>query len=198
MPNPDSNTSASGGYLRLSPSKTRTELEDIIQELIVGITGLAGALVRPAKPAISASQPAQNVDWAVFDISRRTSPNYAQLEHKSDDNGNGGGEGYSVLHLHEDFTVLVSFMGPGAENFAVSLRDGLHIKQNREALFLENIAFVEAGELVFVPEFIKTDWRARTDLSLSFRRGSGQNERKVAIKNIEKVQDCLGVCTISR
>lgn len=180
-----SNTSATSGYLRLTASPSRQEVEDVIQGMIVGITGLDGELVRPRNQPEPPMQPGNETDWAAYSIKRRGTHNFAQLEHC---------DGYSVLHAHEELAVLVSFMGQRAEDYATTLRDGLHVSQNREQLYRNYMALVEVGELTPVPEVISMGWRGRCDLPLTIRRGTKPGERQINIHNIAKAAPCLGGC----
>jgi hypothetical protein len=171
---------------------SRREIENLVHGLISGLTGIPGPLVRPRWQPDPPAQPENTVNWCAFGIMQRDMHNFPQLVH--DPSGDGRGE----LHAHETLRCLASFYGPDAEDNALALRNGLHIGQNREPLYLAGMAFVEAGPLLYLPEIKNTAWRARCDLPLVFRRGPAPKKRpaegSVPVLNILEAPACPGAC----
>lgn len=160
------NTSATGGYLQ--PTSTGpaqdAELEDQIQAAIVGITGLAGSLVRPRWQQNPPKQPAINVNWCAFGITRQRSDNFNAVRHIS------AGDGSDQSITHETIELLVSFYGPAGQANAAAFKDGLQIPQNMEVLQSQGMAFYEARDTIAAPELISAQWMRRFDVPFTLRR----------------------------
>ena len=171
------NTSATGGFLILSPVQGRTPVEDVLHDLIAGITGLAAELVRPRWQPDPPAQPKPEIDWCAFGITGRTPINLPEIIHSPDDGG------FDTIIDHEQLDVLASFYGPRAEDLARMLRTGLYVPQNRETLRPSHLAFLRAGNILFLPEVAQNNWLARADLPLVFGHA---NSRTLAIRNLEQ------------
>jgi hypothetical protein len=184
------NTSASGGYLAPVDLSTPVEdaaFEDQLQAMVVGITGLPGDMVVPryvqGKPP---KQPQLTENWAAVGIISRRALGYPAVIHHPGDLDLGNGQtshGYDEMQQHEEVQVLASFYGPVAAASALRFRDGLAIAQNREALFLNGIAFVDAGNVIAAPEPMANDqWRMRQDVMVTLRRAIS---RTYPVENLE-------------
>ncbi|SEI98906.1 hypothetical protein SAMN04244579_02716 [Azotobacter beijerinckii] len=171
------NTSATGGYL--SPAGTPTPadqaLEDILQPMLVGITGLHGAMVRPRWQPSPPKQPEPSVDWCAFGVMATRPDANPAIEH------DGSDDGEDRYQRHQEVTLLATFYGPNAQAYGQILSDGLYVPQNGEALHAQNMAFVEAGDLVAAPELINQQWVRRYDLRIRLRR---KIERTYPVLNI--------------
>ncbi|OVE94454.1 phage neck terminator protein [Allorhizobium ampelinum] len=171
------NTSATGGYL--APTSTQPAdddgLEDIIQAIVVGITGLDGTLVRPRWQPNPPKQPAQNANWCAIGVTRQQPDSYGAIVHS------GSGDGSDTLQRHEYLDVLASFYGPQGQAYAGLFRDGLFIAQNREAMRANGLALYEANEIIAAPTLVNTVWNRRYDLSFRLRR---QIDRTYDVLNI--------------
>lgn len=162
-----SNTSATGGYI--SPVAPSTALFDdaldaLLQQAVVGITGLAGSLVRPRWQPVVPKQPDPTVDWCAIGVTDDTPMDYPAETH------DGTGNGSDTQQQWEEFIVLASFYGPNNMANASQLRRGLYVAQNREALQLAGIDLVEAGKVVTAPDLVNQQWIKRRDITLRFRR----------------------------
>ena len=163
------NDSSTGGYL--TPSATPAPLQGdslnvFVQPIIVGITGLPGAMVRPAFQIEPPDAPDGGTAWAAFRYTGRKSDVYPYVGHNAD--------GSDTLRRHEEIDILVSFYDLGssglADQYAAMLRDGLSIPQNLEALKQNGMGFVSCGDLTTVPVILKQRWLYRVDLPFSIRR----------------------------
>lgn len=171
-------TSATGGYLIPEASPASIDdaaLEDLLQAAVAGITGIAGANVRPRYQASSPKMPAQGVDWVALEITVQKQDDNPHVQHMA------GGLGSDRLTRHEDLEVFASFYGNNAARNAGRLRDGFFINQNSELLNASNIAFVDAGDIQLASELVNQIWVRRNDLQLKFRR---KIVRDYAILNI--------------
>lgn len=172
------NNSASGGFLAPAASPAPLEgvaLQDFLQSVVVGVTGLAGANVRPRWQAEPPNLPAITTNWAAIGEQRRHKETFAAVLHDATD------AGQDLLVRHQELYILVSFYGPGADHYADVLADGLQIAQNRATLRAQAFDLVETGELTTVPELIKDRWYYRTDLPITFRR---RVERRYDVLNL--------------
>lgn len=161
------NDSSTGGYLSpgvASPPLEDLDLDAVLQPVVVGITGLPGAMVRPRWQPVVPKQPEPDVDWCaigVLDIRPEDTP---VLQHVP------GGEGTDEMVRHELLDVLASFYGPRAGRFASMLHDGLFVPQNREGLRAAGMALIYTGGITPAPELVNQQWVRRMDLTLTLRR----------------------------
>jgi hypothetical protein len=196
------NTSATGGFLRLSPvpgqkAPEQTDIEDVLQALIVGITGICGTLVRPRWQPSPPDEPGPQADWCAFGITRHDPHNFPVIRHHgavavgdslTDSDSNDEGDGYDEITDLETLTVLASFYGPRHMDLARTFRVGLHVPQNRKILLEHNMNFTRAGSIVPVPALIAMQWRARADLSLTFQL---MTSRTYAVLNLQQMDGTL-------
>jgi hypothetical protein len=176
-----SNTSATGGYLTpIADDLTDDGLDDLFAAAIVGVSGLAGDLVRPRWQPTAPRQPPADVNWCAVGVTDETPDATAYVEH--DPNGGPQGFGQDNLARNVDLTVLVTFYGPNAKSLANLVRDGFAIPQNRDALQESYISFVNADTIRAVPEQLNGQWIKRYDLPLHFQRTIN---RSYAIQTIE-------------
>lgn len=188
------NTSASGGYLapaQLSPPLEGDALDDEFQKAVVGITGIAGALVRPRWQAKPPKQPAADVDWCALGIATQSPDAGPHIQH------NGAGDGTDIFTRHESIRLLLTFYGPNAKRNAATMRDGIQMPQNMEQLALADIGLVGLGEIQAVPELVNQQWVKRYDLPMQFNR---QIVRVYGVQNIVEadpilISDTIGIIT---
>ena len=161
-------TSATGGYLVPAASPAPLEgqsLDQFLQQVVVGITGLPGNLVRPRWQQTTPNLPAKGTDWAALGITDRDPDTFAATVHTDDATG-----GYDTLYRHESLQVLTSFYGPNAGSYAGILSDGLQLPQNLEVLTTNKMGLVSTGSPRQVPELIKNQWVRRFDLQVIINR----------------------------
>jgi hypothetical protein len=177
--------SSTGGYL--SPAASPAPLEGgalniVIQQAIVGVTGLAGNYVRPSFQAEPPDSPDAGQAWCAFRYRTRPSDVFPAIVHQS------AGNGQDQLQRHEAIDVLATFYDQGttgqADANAALLRDGLAIAQNREALLSNGLVLVSVGELIAVPVLLKQRWMYRVDLPFVLRRVIA---RDYAVLNVESL-----------
>ena len=170
MTTPNPNSSEAIGYL--VPVSTPPD-EDIalavdLQRLVVGLTGLPGQLVRPRWQPVPPKQPEANVDWCGIGVLSQASDDNISLRHDGTANG---GLGSSTSFEYQTLEVMASFYGPGSGGHANALRAGLMIAQNREAMFLSDMALVGVPDKTArLPELVNDVWIDRIDLTFYVRR----------------------------
>ncbi|UCL89316.1 LIC_12616 family protein [Pseudomonas sp. HS-18] len=171
------NTSASGGYLTPAGTPTPADdaLEDILQPMVAGITGLPGKMVRPRWQPGNPKQPEPSVDWCAIGVMHTKQDANPAIEHDS------AGDGADQYQRHQDVILLATFYGPNAQAYGQLLSDGMYVPQNSEALRAQNLAFVEAGDLIAAPDLLNQQWVRRYDLRIRLRR---KIERTYPVLNI--------------
>ncbi|WP_043614279.1 hypothetical protein [Chromobacterium violaceum] len=166
-----SNDSTTGGYLSPAGSPAPiddTALEDILQQMVVGLTGLPGSLVRPMWQTVVPTVPEPTVNWCALGVTVTDGDANPVSTHDQDANSGQGGE---TLQRHETIELLCSFYGPHAQALATVLRDSLYLGQNNSAMQLYcGIGLKSADSVLGVPELINQQWQRRYDLKIRFRR----------------------------
>ena len=178
-----SNTSATGGYL--SPTTVQgaegTVLQRFLQQIVVNITGLDGAVVRPGGHAHRPQRPAASATWCAIGILRRQADTNPALVYSPGQSATIGELviGVSPLEVdglvqclirHETLEIAASFYGPDGAEFAAFLRDGLFIGQNREVMAAQQFGLLDIGDLVSAPDLTNEQWLPRFDLTFRLRR----------------------------
>lgn len=169
------NTSATGGYLTPTSSVALNDdaLDDFLQAVVVGVTGMPGATVRPRWQPEPPNLPQTSVgadgatvipDWAAIGIIDVEPDFNAAVMHQS------AGNGDDILLRQEILTLMTSFYGPNAGSNCALLRDGLQIAQNREVLQVAGYGVIETGNPRQVPVQIKDIWWRRVDMQVRIRR----------------------------
>lgn len=160
------NTSATGGYLAPggTPLPADVALEDILQPMVAGITGLAGQYVRPRWQPGNPRQPEPDIDWCAIGVTSTTNDANPAIEHI------GAGDGEDRYQRHQQVDLLATFYGPNAQGYGQRLSDGIYLPQNSEAIRPHGMAFVDASELIGVPELVNQQWVRRYDLRIRLRR----------------------------
>lgn len=178
------NTSATSGYLTptSAPVPEDDALDDVFQELIVGLTGLPPDLVRPRWQPVDRKMPDVDVNWCALGIVTDEPDSDPFMQHSP--------AGHDTLQRTETIRVLATFYGPNAKGYAKIARDGLHIAQNREQLEIALLAVITTDTIRAVPEQINNQWVRRYDLPLVFRRTV---QRTYAIENIVSMDVTLHV-----
>lgn len=153
------NTSATGGYLtQLSGPIEGTALTHFLHALLVGMTGYAPDLVRPAYQNVPPPTPNFDVNWLAYWLAER----------EPDDNPGVRFTGVdSRLTRYETWAVRCMFYGPNAHDAAARLRDGFGVSQNHEALFLQGLGYVRCSTITRVPELINARYLDRADITIT-------------------------------
>jgi len=164
-PNTNTNTSATGGYLAPAPSEPlpgNLTLEQFIQQVLVGVSGLPGDLVRERWQVDPPKQPDIFTNWLAF----------ALTEDDSDTNAfnSVNPDGSNIFMRMEALTVQCSFYGPQALHYGKLVRDGFQIGQNREALQLAKMDFAYTGKLTRAPDLVNERWVNRWEMTVNLRR----------------------------
>ncbi|MPV55858.1 hypothetical protein CFB46_12170 [Burkholderia sp. HI2761] len=161
------NDSSTGGYLAPAvdaPPAEDDALDDLVHDLIAGVTALPPDLVRPRWQQKVPKQPEPSVDWCAFGAQEQEPDAGPAIQH------DGTGDGHDTYIRHQDIDVMCTFYGPRAKGYAQRLADGLAIPQNREQLQLLDMAFVGVGAIRPVPDLVNQQWVRRYDMTVTLRR----------------------------
>jgi hypothetical protein len=176
------NDSSTGGFLTPTSTAPQTDdvLDDILQAIVVGITGLSGPLVRPRWQQNPPKEPEPGVNWIALGITNTRSDTFPTKTKYPD--------GSYQLKRNEYHTVLVSAYGPNSQQYLGYLRDGLFISQNLDSLRAVNANVTYVGDVKPLPEYVNTVWRRRYDLPIYISR---QVIREYAILDIASAKITL-------
>lgn len=161
------NDSSTGGYLAPAvdaPPAEDDALDNLVHDLIAGITALAPDLVRPRWQPKVPKQPEPSVNWCAFGLQEQEPDAGPAIQH------DGTGDGHDTYIRHQDIDVMCTFYGPLAKGYAQRLADGLAIPQNREQLQLQDMAFVGVGPIRAAPDLVNQQWVRRYDMTVTLRR----------------------------
>lgn len=159
------------------PSVTEGDaLEDLFQATLVGVTGLAGELVRPRWQPEPPNMPDFADNWCAFGVTVMPADKFVYLRQVDDET--------VELECSEELAVLVSFYGPASQRIAGEWRDGLQIDQNRADLQAQAIKLVESLDQRQVPALLKQVWTKRIDAPSRWRRWV---RRRYLVNSIESL-----------
>jgi hypothetical protein len=150
-----------------SEPKSGQALDDLLQQVVAGVTGLPENLVRPRWQAEPPPIPPLDTDWCALGVTDSTPLNYPAMVYNSDF---PPGQGSGQIWDWEEFDILCSFYGPNSDKYARRIRTGLFIEQNRICLNLLSLAFVNTSGRTRVPALIQMQNLQRYDITLNMRR----------------------------
>ncbi|MBJ9669053.1 hypothetical protein I5693_16015 [Burkholderia cenocepacia] len=174
--------SSTGGYLAPAvdtPPSEDDALDDLVHDLIAGITALPADLVRPRWQQTVPKQPEPTVNWCAFGVQEQEPDAGPVIQH------DGAGDGHDTYIRHQDIDVMCTFYGPSGKGYAQRLADGLAVPQNREQLQLQDMAFVGVGAIRPAPDLVNQQWVRRYDMTVTLRR---KVTRTYAVLNLKSVQ----------
>lgn len=159
-----SNTSATGGYLQqvVGPLEG-INLRRFIGTVLVGVSGFAPEMVRPAWQQNPPPIPNIDTNWMAFGITARRADNDPYQVEKDD--------GQRTLMLrHEELDILLAFYGPDCLQKAAEVREGFELTQNTESLLLAGMAYIDLSDIIHAPELVNDRYFDRADTTLTIRR----------------------------
>jgi hypothetical protein len=137
-------------------------LEQFLQTVLVGLSGISGDMVRPKWQPAPPKQPDISTNWLAFGITQSTPDANAFVS--TDVNG------VTTLQRHEELELGCSFYGPLAFEYCNLVRDGFHVSQNLEALRSANMGFKEVGKPLHMSELVNERFFNRYEMTISLRR----------------------------
>lgn len=159
-----SNTSATGGYLQqVAGPLEGLDLRRFIGTVLVGVSGFAPEMVRPAWQQNPPPVPGIDVNWMAFGITARRADNDPYQVEKDD--------GQRTLMLrHEELDIMLAFYGPDCLQKAAEVREGFELTQNTESLLLAGMAYIDLSDIIHAPELVNDRYFDRADTTLTIRR----------------------------
>jgi hypothetical protein len=162
---PNTNTSATGGYLlptHSSPYPGGLTFKQFLQSMFVGLSGLPCDLVRGKWQPNPPKDPDIYVNWLALGLGDNAPDANAYVGVNS--------EGGNVFYRHEELEILCTFWGPEADEISSITRDGFQISQNRDALNSANMGFKGTSPAHRVPDLVNERWVDRYEMSVFLRR----------------------------
>lgn len=138
--------------------------EDFLHDVLAGLAGIAGDLVRPLWQPNPPNLPGVSTNWLAFGVTAQRPEGNAYALH--DPAGNGS----DSLTRHEDVDVPIRAYGPNAMRTMGLIVDGLQLGQNREVLRANGVGVRSMGDIVAAPVMIKELWYRRRDATLRLTR----------------------------
>lgn len=158
------NTSATGGYLQqVAGPLEGLDLRRFIGTVLVGVSGFAPEMVRPAWQQNPPPVPNIDTNWMAFGITARRADNDPYQSEKDD--------GQRTLMLrHEELDIMLAFYGPDCLQKAAEVREGFELTQNTESLLLAGMAYIDLSDIIHAPELVNDRYFDRADTTLTIRR----------------------------
>lgn len=163
------NDSSTGGYLQPSPQFPTLPgpltLNQFLQSVLVGISGLPGDMVRPKFQVEPPKQPDIFTNWLAF----------APVDNAPDANAFVGSvlDGPDTVNITQRMSKLevqCGFYGPASLEYADLTRDGFQIPQNLASLTQAGMGFVGSNNAKRVPDLVNERWVDRWEISFFINR----------------------------
>lgn len=138
-------------------------LADLIQQVVVGITGLPGNMVRPRWQPDAPNTPDVSLDWVAFGTAS-LAPQWNAYQYYDKVLDTYFVEGTQVVEC------LFSFYGPNHSRHREEFLDGLQLDMNLQQLVDNQIKFMSFASPVQVPALFKNQYRLRSDVKVFFNR----------------------------
>lgn len=172
-----SNDSTTPGWL--TPVTDATDYDELLERnlsrWISSVSGLPGKMMFPRWQPNEQTRtlPDANQNWCAFGILAIETDDNPALVKQTD-------EGVTYWR-HDVIECLLSFYGPGGQQFSLQFRSGITIPQNNDQLNQLSLSLADYGRIMAVPEFINEQWIRRYDITVRLRR---KDIRTYAIKSL--------------
>ena len=170
------NNTATGGFLKPNPQPPTLDTSppgltfvEFIQQLLVGLSGFDGTLVRPEWQQEQPKKPDIDVNWLAFGLGSSTPDNNAYIAIDEVKNGDVVTE-VPVLQRNELIQIIVSVYGPNSYDNLALIRDGFQLTQNLATLRQANVGFAYDTPAQHIPDFFNERWYDRWRCEFFIRR----------------------------
>ncbi len=157
------------------------DLQRILQQWVVGVSGLSGSFVRPLWQQEPANIPDVGDTWAAIGITETTGDAFPYIEHDP------AGDGSDVVQNNETFVLATRWYGPDAGRLCATMVMSCAVPQNRDKLLPIKLIRVP-DRWLSVPVLFKERWQNRIDMNIVMRR---QLDSRYAIFNLTSAQGIL-------
>lgn len=147
-------------------------LENALQALVKGLTGLPGDHVRPRWQPVPALELGAFTDWCAVGVRDEEADTAPHIRHMTTINADPTQRGQSIYQRNSRIDVLASFYGPNSRGYASLLRDGVCVEGNRWALQAAGLDVEAGSRMSRFPELVGLEWRNRIDLAFALVRNS--------------------------
>lgn len=166
------NTTATGGFLSPHPQPPTLDtvpagltFVQFIQQLLVGLSGFPGTLVRPEWQQNPPKKPDIDTNWLAFGLGSATPDNNAVVGIEVIDNVE-----VPTLMRNELIPVIVSVYGPDSYDNIGMIRDAFQLTQNLTTLRKANVGFGYDTPAQHLPDFFNERWYDRWRCEFFVRR----------------------------
>lgn len=195
------NTSETAGYLtptNATPPVADNALEDALNHIVRGLTGLPGQMVRPRWLPEPLAIPPASTDWAAIGV-LTIAPMGGEgalpyIEHVpvDPDEDEVDDDHQDVMETHDDVAIIATFYGPNCGRLSRRFRAGLFAPQAFEEYEGIGIGLVDAGPIRFLPELVNDTWYKRVDVEFTLRMRA---DYAYAVQNIREAQGIVNATT---
>ena len=170
--------STQAGYLTGSTGPDYdAPLDRAMHDVIQGITGVAGPMIRPRWQPEPPATPDISATWVAFGNMGGKRDTFAHVSEIKT-----GNMGQDVTRT-EEIEFLVSFYGPNCNSYAAILADGLMIGQNLDALRDIDTSLISCADVAMVPALVNGKWVKRADVRVMIRRRTVRRYNVAAIES---------------
>lgn len=133
------------------------ELDWQIQDIVAGLTGLDGSMVRPRWQQNPPATPDFDADWAAVAVS------YVDADENPYIDTNG-------LVAHETIEALLSLYGPNGRRNAMRVIHGMKLPDNIATFESMGLYYSRSEYVRSFPELYNNQWMKRYDVTMTMRR----------------------------
>lgn len=174
-------SSAAGFLAPIAQVPYDQALEDILHDIVQGMTALPGEMVRPRWQPEPATRPDFTVDWVAFGVVRTNTDVFAHHHQRTNEEQD--------VSRDELLYVLHSFYGPSCTQYAERFRDGFEIGQNRDEMKTHRLELVEVQDATHLPALLKEKWVQRVDVTVIYRRRTVRTYPVLTIQSAQATLD---------
>lgn len=141
---------------------TGLTLNQFLQTVMVGVSGLPGNLVRPSWQVEPPKQPSIETNWLALGVELQQPDAQAYVSVNNADR--------VTTQRHQGIEIKLSIYGPRCQELYDEIADAFQIPQNRIALFQANMGFTEISAGRHIPDLVNQRWVDRVECSVFLRR----------------------------
>lgn len=153
--------SSTGGYLL--PITNDFNVNHVLHDWIVGITGISNTLVRPMYQPNPPTIPSFGTNWIAYNVRDTESDGFAYQGIVSDS--------YDIKRQMR-LILTVSFYGINSFDISQRFKQSVELTQNWKELRQYSLAFGGCGNIIRVPELHNLRWLDRYNIEVTINRSN--------------------------